>query len=166
MDDCCKRSSGLIPVFGDWDYANELPITQYFECARQAGLIRFSSSSGESNPYDIPTDLYAVDSRKHSGNLAPSRKVSRAREKQHVKGGRVRDLTEPARKQQHQHPHHVAGSTTKQVKNSVDLPKRLPVRPPKPVDEDLYKIPPELLHSSKRKKMPGFFSCLVPACAT
>lgn len=29
-------------------------------------------------------------------------------------------------------------------------PPRFPARPPKPVDEDLYKIPPELLHSTKR----------------
>ncbi|KAI5423932.1 hypothetical protein KIW84_030232 [Lathyrus oleraceus] len=35
---------------------------------------------------------------------------------------------------------------------------------PKPVDEDLYKIPPELLRTTKRKKMLGFISkCLVPA---
>ncbi|KAE8722292.1 hypothetical protein F3Y22_tig00014213pilonHSYRG00152 [Hibiscus syriacus] len=26
MDDYCKRS-GQIPAFGEWDYANELPIT-------------------------------------------------------------------------------------------------------------------------------------------
>jgi hypothetical protein len=32
----CKRS-GQIPAFGDWDYANELPITQYFESSRQSG---------------------------------------------------------------------------------------------------------------------------------
>ncbi|XVF30930.1 hypothetical protein REPUB_Repub16aG0101700 [Reevesia pubescens] len=177
MDDYCKRS-GQIPAFGDWDYANELPITQYFECARQAGLIRFSSSSGESNPY-VPADLYAVDLRKHSRNLAPARKVSRVREKREAaqvkepkKGGRVCDVTEPPRKYQHQLPHHHVpansnnnNTNSKQLKNDVVPPKRLPVRP-KPVDEDLYKIPPELLHSTKRKKMPGFFACLVPACAT
>ncbi|KAL4380037.1 hypothetical protein GQ457_02G033290 [Hibiscus cannabinus] len=186
MDDYCKRS-GQIPAFGDWDYANELPITQYFECARQAGLIRFSSSSGESNPYAAPLDLYEADSRKHSRDLVPSRKTSRVREKggAHVKeqkkGRRVCDVTEPPRKHPHHH-HHVSVSLshnnynhnttrkTKQLKyDDVAAPnpnpKRVPVRPPKPVDEDLYKIPPELLHSSKRKKRPGFFSCLVPACA-
>ncbi|KAL5069111.1 hypothetical protein RYX36_019998, partial [Vicia faba] len=49
--------SGQIPAFGNWDIANKLPITQYFENARQAGLIHYSSSSGE-------TDLYAVDHKK------------------------------------------------------------------------------------------------------
>ncbi|KAK8589662.1 hypothetical protein V6N13_088489 [Hibiscus sabdariffa] len=179
MDDYCKRS-GQIPAFGNWDYANDLPITQYFESARQAGLIRFSSSSGESNPYIPPHDLYEVDSRKHSRDLAP-RKASRVREnggahvKEQKKGWRVRDVTEPARKYPH---HHVSmsnnnynNSTTRTVKqlkydDVAPNPKRVPVRPPKPVDEDLYKIPPELLHSSKRKKRPGFLSCLVPACAS
>ncbi|KAG8478977.1 hypothetical protein CXB51_028876 [Gossypium anomalum] len=228
MDEYCKRS-GQIPAFGDWDNANELPITQYFECARQAGLIRFSSSSGESNPYVAAHDLYeTADSRKHSRNLAPTRKklctvgtwrsnkaliclqaffwepflsrqqlaliimemgggmqqASRVREKggAHVKeqkkAGRVCDVTEPPRKY-YQHPHHhlslsinndnTTSSNSKHLKYDAvppPIPKRLSVRPPKPVDEDLYKIPPELLHSSKRKKMPGFFCCLVPACAT
>ncbi|GMI79106.1 hypothetical protein like AT5G18310 [Hibiscus trionum] len=155
MDEYCKRS-GQIPAFGNWDYANELPITQYFECARQAGLIRFSSSSGESNPY------VAADSRKHSRVLAPSTKVSRVREK----GGRVCDVTEPPRKYPHHHVSLSVSNTTRKSKQlEYDDVATNPKRVPKPVDEDLYKIPPELLHSSKRKKRPGFFSCLVPACA-
>lgn len=72
QQDYYKRS-GQIPAFGDWDYANELPITQYFECARQAGLIRFSSSSGESaDAYVRSADLYAVN---HLNKPKPSRKV-------------------------------------------------------------------------------------------
>ncbi|KAF8388510.1 hypothetical protein HHK36_027184 [Tetracentron sinense] len=39
-----------IPAFGDWDYANDLPITQYFESATQAGLLRHRSS-GEGDLY-------------------------------------------------------------------------------------------------------------------
>ncbi|KAI9186457.1 hypothetical protein LWI28_017422 [Acer negundo] len=62
-------------------------------------------------------------------------------------------------------------SNQQEARNGVVPPpttRRRPpsVRPPKAVDEDLYKIPPELLHSSNRKKMTGFFSCLVPACAS
>lgn len=71
----CKRS-GQIPVFGDWDNANEMPITQYFECARQAGLIRHSChSSLEENT----TDLYALHFHKphfYAIPNAPQRKVS------------------------------------------------------------------------------------------
>lgn len=43
-----------------------MPITQYFENARQAGLIRYSSSSGETDSYlrGDEHDLYAVDFKK------------------------------------------------------------------------------------------------------
>ncbi|KAK4850394.1 hypothetical protein QYF36_006392 [Acer negundo] len=189
--DYCKRS-GQIPAFGDWDYSNEMPITQYFECARQAGLIRFSSSSGDSDPYinggcvAAADDLYAVDLQKPSRNINNAPRKIRVRnekrgsqvkeQKKQSAGGKVFDVTDPPRKQ----PHHVPLSTTninynynnhKLCRNGVVPPpttRRRPpsVRPPKAVDEDLYKIPPELLHSSNRKKMTGFFSCLVPACAS
>ncbi|KAL6132456.1 hypothetical protein ACLB2K_064699 [Fragaria x ananassa] len=206
MDDYYKRS-GHIPAFGDWDYANELPITQYFECARQAGLIRFSSSSGES---DVPAayvhaDLYAVDvkkmKKKPSRVVAPnSRKVSTftvltpyygfllricvkfGKKRLHLfipmttaRGSEKRCTHNPHVKEQKKQ-HHQA-----KVHDEVTEPSKLHYqqyhtrsndaalrarRPPKPVDEDLYKIPPELLHSTKRKKMLGLFSCLVPACAS
>lgn len=71
------KKSGQIPAFGNWEYANELPITQYFECARQAGLIRPTSSAlchcppcvaargtGDSSPTDFADDLYATDFEK------------------------------------------------------------------------------------------------------
>lgn len=55
--------------------------------------------------------------------------------------GRVFDVTE-------------TGGARKFKQNDVSIPRRPPksnaTKPPKPVDEDLYKIPPELLHSSKR----------------
>lgn len=75
------KRSGQIPAFGDWDYSNDMPITQYFESARQAGLLRYSSSSGESDLYMRRScgggDLYAVDFKKASRNVngAPPRKV-------------------------------------------------------------------------------------------
>ncbi|KAF2288254.1 hypothetical protein GH714_005310 [Hevea brasiliensis] len=64
--------SGQIPAFGDWEHANEMPITQYFECARQAGLIRYTSS-GECDQY-MRGDLYATDFKKPSRELGPPRK--------------------------------------------------------------------------------------------
>ncbi|GKV13577.1 hypothetical protein SLEP1_g24572 [Rubroshorea leprosula] len=170
MDDYYFKRSGQIPAFGDWENANQLPITQYFESARQAGLLRYSSSSGDSHPYTVREDFYAVDTKKYSRNLAadPPRKASRARNrrgpqiKEQKRQGKVCDcdVTAPPRKQAH------AKRNTQQIQNDVDAPRRLGPRPPKAVDEDLYKIPPELLNSSKRKKMPGFFACLVPACAS
>ncbi|GAV69726.1 hypothetical protein CFOL_v3_13227 [Cephalotus follicularis] len=175
MDIEWKRS-GQIPTFGDWDYANDMPITQYFECARQAGLIRYSSSSGESDPYNhFHGDLYTVDKR-HSRDLTPPPppRKTRVGEKRghHVKEkkrqGKVCAMTDPPRKQQ-THPTFVSQNHKLRDNNVVSLPNsppHLPARPPKPVDEDLYKIPAELLHSTKRKKTPRFFSCLVTPCAS
>lgn len=159
MDELCKRS-GQIPAFGDWEYANDLPITQYFECARQAGLIRYSSSSGDSDPH-VRGDLYAINVKKSSHRVPPSRKTSGGekrcpRVKEHKRQGKVCDVTEPPRK------------PSKQLQRAHDdVPPPMPTsRLPKPVDEDLYKIPADLLQASKRKKRLGFFSrCLVPACA-
>ncbi|KAJ4846120.1 hypothetical protein Tsubulata_000814 [Turnera subulata] len=184
------RRSGQIPTFGNWDHANELPITQYFECARQAGLVRNSNSSGECDLY-VRGDLYSYDLNKPSRNSAHPRKT-RLREKRgpHVKEqkrqGKVCDVTDPPRKlhQQQQQKHHHqqpisvynvtyttttttdGGGNKKDTLSSLQRPKLPVARPPKAVDEDLYKIPPELLRSSKRNKRPGFFSCLVPACAS
>ncbi|XWS57287.1 hypothetical protein CRYUN_Cryun09bG0161000 [Craigia yunnanensis] len=171
MDDCCKRS-GHIPAFGDWDYANELPITQYFECARQAGLIRFSSSSGECNPY-VRGDLYTADLRKHSRNFAPARKVSRVREKRggpHVKkqkkAGRVCDVTELPRKYQHQHPHHVPisknnnSTSSKQLKDDVVPPKRLLLDLPNLLMKISTKSPlSSFTLPSERKCQDSFHAC-------
>ncbi|KAK7337984.1 hypothetical protein VNO77_18578 [Canavalia gladiata] len=158
MDEC--KRSGQIPAFGNWDYANDLPITQYFETARQAGLVRYSSSSGESD-----RDLYALPFHKPqpTRNISTSSALKKGcrngmvKEKENMKmnlrkQGKVCDVTEQGRKPVRKHLHDA-------------VPRSPPHRrAPKPVDEDLYKIPPELLRTTKRKKMLGFISkCLVPA---
>ncbi|MED6111299.1 hypothetical protein PIB30_051153 [Stylosanthes scabra] len=153
------KRSGQIPAFGNWEFANEMPITQYFECARQAGLVRYSSSSGESDP--CVRDLYSHDFHKPP---PPStlKKGNRNREREKrcshgnvngnmrkLKQGKVWDVTEQQRSKQQE---------------SVPFPQSVAPSRPKPVDEDLYKIPPQLLRSTKRKKVLGFISkCLVPA---
>ncbi|CAL5194958.1 unnamed protein product [Lathyrus oleraceus] len=170
MDEYWKRSGG-IPAFGNWDFANELPITQYFENARQAGLIRYSSSSGESDPYlHGDQDLYGVDYKKPAvGKQARRIKDTRyanamVHHKQTTvtKQWKVYDVKEHPRKQTMNnnnkvllHVNDVVRSGDNQLASKQD---------PKPVDEDLYKISPELLRTTKRKKMLGFISkCLVPA---
>ncbi|TKY61316.1 hypothetical protein E2542_SST11166 [Spatholobus suberectus] len=53
------RGAGRYRRLGTGITRTELPITQYFESARQAGLVRYSSSSGETDPYARPDrDLY------------------------------------------------------------------------------------------------------------
>ncbi|XP_038695887.1 uncharacterized protein LOC119993052 [Tripterygium wilfordii] len=165
------RRSGQIPAFGDWDYTNQMPITQYFECPRQAGLFGYSSSGECDHQYMNNGDLYAVEfKKKTSRDLAPPRKTKggeRNVEKQRKQEKKkVCDATELPRKQSHQQRHKIVSNNNKKISVEVINRQRLSVRPPKPVDEDLYKIPPELLLSSKRKRKMGLFSCLVPACAS
>ncbi|XP_047969437.1 uncharacterized protein LOC125213114 [Salvia hispanica] len=137
------RKNGQIPAFGDWENANELPITQYFDCARQAGLLRCSCSADCSRVSDNAPPLLTVPHGKATGGV---NKQSNDQQMKKVKQGEL--MIEP----RNQHFAH-----SKQEKSSVSA---------KPVDEDLYKIPPELLVNSKRKKMMGFFfKCMVPPCA-
>ncbi|GAB4835440.1 hypothetical protein Ancab_000347 [Ancistrocladus abbreviatus] len=74
MDEIWMKRSCQIPAFGDWDNVNEMPITQYFESARQAGLLRYSSSSGECEAPPVAAharDLYAIDFKKPRTSNAP-----------------------------------------------------------------------------------------------
>lgn len=181
------RGSSQIPAFGNWDYVNDLPITQYFECARQAGLIRHSSSSGECDPHSAATaDSYAVAPRskqgkgrekrggmaqagnynsnnKQDGNMNMNSKkqgagkvfsvtVTELPASKAAAGGKRHPAVK--KQQQQQQFQHDAGSAAPQAQAR---------KPSKAVDEDLYKIPPELL---KPKRRLGFISrCLVPPCA-
>lgn len=51
-----------IPAFGYWDFSDDLPITQYFESARHAGLLRYSAGDGE-------RDLYGDDLKMANVNV-------------------------------------------------------------------------------------------------
>ncbi|KAI8029943.1 hypothetical protein LOK49_LG01G00082 [Camellia lanceoleosa] len=201
MNEQYWKKSGQIPAFGNWENANELPITQYFECARQAvsgGLLRYSnSSSGECHCHHYVSagggggdQLRAIDFKKYplpTTGLPPPPPKKKTRvinkrypqvkeEKNQVKKVVLCAVPEPPRKPQKPHssqkvqlPKH---STSTKITTSTTIHNRR--QPPtatatativKAVDEDLYKIPPELLHKTKRKKRMGLFSrCLVPSC--
>lgn len=61
---------------------------------------------------------------------------------------KVCDVTQPPTKH---YEYQVQQSNRTRSNDAVPrVPPRFPTRPPKPVDEDLYKIPPELLHKNKR----------------
>lgn len=192
------KRSGQIPKFGNWDYSDDLPITEYFECARQAGLIPPPSSSDDLCPcgpcvkarrpyytehYADAAATAAADYRK-----APLRKIAVPTKKkfQTENEGRNKNRRPPQVKEQRKQVRVGNDVKEKQPRNQVlsmkqQLSKQQPpdhilMHPPapplpnlinaKPVDEDLYHIPPHLLHNSKRKKMLGFFTrCLVPPCS-
>ncbi|KAL3838486.1 hypothetical protein ACJIZ3_023077 [Penstemon smallii] len=188
------RKSGQIPAFGDWDNANEMPITQYFECARQAGLLRCSCSGeqcgGDNSNYINNNnnnywgagggggaavgnvDLYGVANfeqkrplpRRRVNNYdAPQRKTRGKNTKEQMKQVKVRDLVDQPKTR----PVSQKGQYTNHHRNkSSNFTSQKSLTTVKPVDEDLYKIPSELIEKSKRKKMLGFFSrCMVPPCA-
>ncbi|KAG7551095.1 hypothetical protein ISN45_Aa06g018040 [Arabidopsis thaliana x Arabidopsis arenosa] len=124
-----KKKSGQIPRFGEWEEANEMPITQYFENPRQAEALKLASHR--------PRPRQTAGTKEKRG---PQR--------------RVRDVSAQSDK------YYIDVNGVKQFKNDVAPTSK----PPKPVDEDLYKIPPEFIHSSTRKRRPSFLACLVP-CA-
>ncbi|CAM8894600.1 unnamed protein product [Rhodiola kirilowii] len=162
MDDYgnyCSKKSGQIPAFGNWDYTNDLPITQYFQSARQAGLIRYSSSA-DCDLYSVATGFQkpphtAARRPKSGGGMKCEKRGGATTDNgRRQRMNKSSDVTQPVRK-------------VKCQNDDVYRPKVKIVNiVPKPVDEDLYKIPPELLRASKKKKVLRFITgCLVPRCA-
>ncbi|XP_042411588.1 uncharacterized protein LOC122001075 isoform X2 [Zingiber officinale] len=125
------RRHGYIPAFGDWDYSDDLPITQYFESAMQAGLLR-GHFHGEAPAYD---DLF-----KSSHSI---------KQHQEEQAQIIKKIGDPKQQQQQQR-----GQERSQGKKVYDAGRAQtrPRRAPMAVDEDLYKIPPELLQEKPRRK--------------
>ena len=66
-----KRSH--VPAFGSWDCNDDLPFTQCFESARQAGLLRYSYS--EDRDLYVAGDLYQNDVMTPAMIVVPRRTV-------------------------------------------------------------------------------------------
>ncbi|XP_042416322.1 uncharacterized protein LOC122005363 [Zingiber officinale] len=126
------RRHRYIPAFGDWDNSDDLPITQYFESAMQAGLLR-GHFHGEAPAYD---DLF-----KSSHSI----KQQQEEQAQIIKKVKIGDLKQQQRQR---------GQERSQGKKVYDAGRAQtrPGRAPMAVDEDLYKIPPELLQEKPRRK--------------
>ncbi|RVW88688.1 hypothetical protein CK203_043803 [Vitis vinifera] len=123
-----KRSH--VPAFGSWDCNDDLPFTQCFESARQAGLLRYSYS--EDRDLYVAGDLYQNDVMTPAMIVVPRRTTrdSYSDEKEEKNQGWVCDVKEPP------------------------SPIPTPRRPfPKAVDEDLYKISPSLLRNNKSRRV-------------
>ncbi|KAL3654015.1 hypothetical protein CASFOL_003696 [Castilleja foliolosa] len=171
MDTEYSRKSGQIPAFGDWENANEMPITKYFECARQAGLVRCTCSGecgasfldssdlyGGSFGDTLPRRVYDVPRRKTSGI---NKGVSHTKDRSTKQFNKVETSTDRPRKQRSAQNHY--SKQRRKSGNTISPKSSVTV---KPVDEDLYKISPGLAKVPKRKKMLQFFtSCIAPPCA-
>lgn len=149
MDDYYYGKCRHIPAFGSWDCTNDdspIPFTECFDSARQPQAARRYSFSEERDLY-VAGDLYDND---HV--VTPAVIVfPRHRGKKHQ--SHVKEATK-------------RGWVECDMKEPPSPMPALPRQTPKPVDEDLYKISPELLHAKPRKKRGlGFFSiCLLPTC--
>ncbi|KAL8146708.1 uncharacterized protein LOC141705980 [Apium graveolens] len=144
MDIEFKKSH--VPAFGSWDCNDDLPFTQCFETARQAGLLRYSYS--QDRDLYVTGDLYQNDVVTPAMIVVPRRRGKGGYP--HVKEGKKEGW--------------LVCEYEYDVKEAASpVPPR---KAPKAVDEDLYKISPDLLYaSSKRKRRFGLFSCcLRPSC--
>ncbi|KAL8026900.1 hypothetical protein ABFX02_14G060000 [Erythranthe guttata] len=144
MDEFNMRRSH-VPAFGSWDCYDDLPFTQCFESARQAGLLRYSYS-GDRDLY-VAGDLYQNDVVTPAMIVVPRHRGSKTRNSKEKEGKKEGWMV---------YDYELKAPQSRPVSAS---PARPP--PPKAVDEDLYKISPSCI---KRKRGWSFFSsCLRPA---
>ncbi|XP_048139177.1 uncharacterized protein LOC115732178 [Rhodamnia argentea] len=139
-----KRQGWQVPAFGSWDSYEGLPFTQCFDLARRVESLRHEYCNEDRDLY-VDGGLYGNDDVTPEVIVVPRRRT------------KVRDP-------------HAEIEKGKRWLNDLEgspIPGFHFRARPKPVDEDLYKIPDELLHAKPRKKRgSGFFSsCLIPACA-
>ncbi|KAI3836296.1 hypothetical protein MKX03_031580 [Papaver bracteatum] len=154
---CCRDHRDLYCAVDDYDfiYLNPPPHTYNDHLIKSPpSSVTVASRTKIKGAKEIPSE------KRFNNNNNRSIKE----QKKHV---RVYDVTELPEK--HHRHHHSSKNPHEDEIHHYDEhyipphPKRIP---PKAVDEDLYKIPPELLlYKPKKKKMFGFFSCLVPTCA-
>ncbi|KAE9463667.1 hypothetical protein C3L33_04394, partial [Rhododendron williamsianum] len=123
MDDYWRSH---VPAFGSWDCADDhdLPFTQCFDSARQPGLVHYSYP-------ELDRDLYVA------GDLYEN------------------DVVTPAMIEKAGYPHVKEAEKEEWAACDVKEPPS-PVAPqprkaPKPVDEDLYRISPELLRAKSKR---------------
>ncbi|XP_023548222.1 uncharacterized protein LOC111806926 [Cucurbita pepo subsp. pepo] len=133
----CRRN--YIPSFGNWEWNDHLRFSHCFESSRIAGY-----------PHD--TDLYVTGDLYENDVVTPAMIVvprhRRKREKQGKQGKKANWMMNM--KETESPPHELL---------------QFPRPKPKPVDEDLYKIPPELLAKSRKKRGLSFFAnWFVPNC--
>ncbi|KAI3829874.1 hypothetical protein L1987_04005 [Smallanthus sonchifolius] len=149
-----------IPAFGSWDCNNHLPFTQCFESARQAGFIGY----GYGYPQD--RDLYVAGDLYENNVVTPAMiVVPRRRRKAPVRGSKKESRVVCDYDFVYGGKEDLAGE--EDMKNAnVDEIEKVKVKS-KAVDEDLYKISPELLRAPPRRKSKrwGLFSmCMQATC--
>ncbi|KAL3616301.1 hypothetical protein CASFOL_039691 [Castilleja foliolosa] len=151
MDDEFNFRRSHVPAFGSWDCNNDMPFTQCFESATQAGLFRYSYS--EDRDLYVAGDLYENDVVTPAMIVVPRHRGSGGYTKENEgkeEGWGVYDYD----------------CEMKAAHSPVSLYTPPYIHTPKPIDDDLYKISPDAAcTNAKRKRGRSFFSrCLRLDC--
>ncbi|KAL0906661.1 hypothetical protein M5K25_025174 [Dendrobium thyrsiflorum] len=128
-----EKKSWKIPPFGNWEYFDEMSLSHCFDSASQPGLIR-PSFFGDEDLFKLQVSMPVKSAHPYCNHCR--RKVR----KSHGFG-----VEKPLSKEQQQQ---------KKQGTVCDSPATMPRtrRAPMAVDEDLYKIPPELLYQKPDKR--------------
>ncbi|KAK1412681.1 hypothetical protein QVD17_34122 [Tagetes erecta] len=158
-----KRNN--VPAFGSWDCNDNLPFTQCFESARQAGLLRYS--------YSEDRDLYVTGDLYDNNVVTPAMIVVPRRTRKAAGYPNIKEKKDAWVVCDYEYGYNY-DCDAKQPPSPVTL--AVPPSPPPPeqqrqkvkpkaVDEDLYRISPALLRVKPRRKKWGLFSsCMQPTC--
>lgn len=137
MEDYYYRRN-YIPSFGNWEWNDHLPFSHCFESSRIAGF-----------PHD--TDLYVAGDLYQNDVVTPAMIV----------------VPRPRRKRDRQGKQGRKENWMKETESPPNgIMNHYPKPMPKPVDEDLYKISPDLLAAKTKKKrgLSYITNCFVPTC--
>ncbi|XP_047323051.1 uncharacterized protein LOC124926795 [Impatiens glandulifera] len=141
-----------VPPFGSWEFCqndavDDLPFTQCFETARHPPGISFPIYTTTRSK---DRDLYSADD---AVIVVP----------RHSQGKGRNGYQKKEKEQKRKETRWVECDAVKVAPPTPVIPKKIP----KAVDEDLYKISPELLYAKPKKKRMGVLSrCLFPNCAS
>ncbi|KAH9626918.1 hypothetical protein KSS87_014979, partial [Heliosperma pusillum] len=138
-----------VPAFGSWDYGNDdLSYTQCFESARQVAsvgsLVRYGSYNSEAEDRDlyVAGDLYQNDVVTPTVIVVPRR--MRKGGNQNVKGRKKQENMEKQKWGGYSYD-------IKEPPSPIISPHKSTVYKSKPVDQDLYQIPPEFYHVKPKR---------------
>ncbi|CAH8388021.1 unnamed protein product [Eruca vesicaria subsp. sativa] len=145
----CRK--GDLPAFGSWNCNDAVPFTQCFETATTQQQLHYAPYRQDRDLY-LDGDLY--DNHHHCVTpaviLLPRR---RAKVGQEPKRATSKDQ-------------HNFKNDARELDAATNCPTPVEKRrmaAPKPVDEDLYKVSPQILSVKSTKKKGGGFGC-IPRC--
>ncbi|ESQ32459.1 hypothetical protein EUTSA_v10005044mg [Eutrema salsugineum] len=141
---------GHVPAFGSWDWNDAVPFTQCFDTAttqQPSSILHYAS-------YPQDRDLYLAGDLYDNHHLVAPAVILLPRR-------RAKVAQEPKRTVSKDQHNFKMESREENAPRSCPTPVvRRRTKAPKPVDEDLYKVSPQLLSVKSTKKRGGGFGCI------